>query len=77
MSISSLVVRGYGSFGSINRLPTLGYYQSITPVGPVIASGETFAASGYLQGAKAAGFYRQGQQTAGYFVQGAQKAKDY
>lgn len=47
--------------------------------GPIahIASGETFAAAGYVQGAKAAGYYRQGHQAAGYFVQGAQKAKDY
>jgi hypothetical protein len=25
MSIATVITRGYGSFGSVNRLPTLGY----------------------------------------------------
>ncbi len=72
--ISSIICRGYGPFGSVNRLPTLGYYQ--IQANPV-AMGETFAAFGYLQGAKASGYYRQGNQAIGQFQQGAQKGKDY
>lgn len=34
MSISAIVVRGYGSFGSVYRLPTLGYGSAeVVPVG--------------------------------------------
>lgn len=38
MAVSSIVVFGYGSFGAVNRLPTLGYYMpaSIAPGVPGI-----------------------------------------
>lgn len=32
MSISTVVTRGFGSFGSVNKLPTLGYSIGAPPV---------------------------------------------
>ena len=32
MSIATVVTRGYGSFGSVNKLPTLGYSIGIPAV---------------------------------------------
>lgn len=34
MSIATVVTRGYGSFGSVNKLPTLGYSASSVVLGP-------------------------------------------
>lgn len=34
MSIATVVTRGYGSFGSVNKLPTLGYSASNAVLGP-------------------------------------------
>lgn len=38
MSIATVVTRGYGSFGSVNLLPTLGYSLAATVAGPLYAS---------------------------------------
>lgn len=35
MSISTVVTRGYGSFGSAYTLPTLGYGSATPPVEPI------------------------------------------
>lgn len=45
MSIATVVTRGYGSFGSVYRIPTLGYGGGSGPTlvyGPVRITAETF-----------------------------------
>lgn len=58
-SISTIVTMGFGSFGSVNLIPTLGYGIG-TPVnivnGPLIFP----AAAVYRPGAKAGDIYRPG-----------------
>ena len=58
MSIATVVTRGFGSFGSVNKLPTLGYTSVSNVNGPVrIGACEVFI---------------HGAQSAEVFVHGAQ-----
>lgn len=69
MSIATVVTRGYGTFGSVNKLPTLGY-GSAAPValvrGPILFhAGEIYRPGGqqgkaYRPGVQSADIYRPG-----------------
>ena len=70
MSISSIVVRGFGSFGGVNLIPTLGY-----TIPNFASSGRAVASAAFVQGAQASAGFVQGCQRSAAFVQGAQASK--
>lgn len=67
MSIATVVTRGYGSFGSINKLPTLGYSQDAGVRGPI----RVVAAQLYRPGMMAGGVFRPGAKAADVYRPGA------
>lgn len=63
MSIATVVTRGFGSFGSVNLVPTFGY----TP-GAEIGPGMCATASGCVDGANGASVHLAGAFAGGVFV---------
>lgn len=63
MSIATVVTRGFGAFGSVNLLPTLGFTAG-AEIGPGICA----AASGYVAGANSASVHLAGAFAGGVFV---------
>jgi len=59
MSISTVVTMGYGSFGSVNKLPTLGYGIGAAVV-LVYGPARVTAAAVYQPGAMQAAVYQPG-----------------
>lgn len=70
MSIATVVTMGYGTFGSVNKLPTLGYSIG-APVVLVYGPGIVGAAAVYVPGAKKAAVYQPGAFAAGVYQPGA------
>ncbi len=72
MTISTVVTRGFGSFGSVNNLPTLGYDLGA----PIVASRLYIqVAAVYVPGAFASAAFIPGPQLATAYVPGAQAAR--
>lgn len=72
MSISSIVVRGYGVFGDIKYLPTMGYSQSPRQVG----AGLCYAGSGIVQGSFIGESFTQGSSVGSGFNIGSSVGKN-
>ena len=68
MSSASVVTRGFGTFGSVNLLPTLGYSSlNVVPVGP----GRCAAGNVYVPGASFGAVYVPGANEGNVFVPGS------
>lgn len=69
-SIATVVTRGFGSFGSVNLLPTLGYGSNTIELGPLcICAVQAYLPSSvageYSPGANAVGSYTPDSVTQG------------
>ncbi len=75
MSISSVVTRGYGSWGSVNKLPTWGFSIGV----PIIQAtdGQAFAVYPFQQGAAAVYPFQRGAFAVEPFQQGGILEKAY
>lgn len=69
MSVSTVVTMGYGSFGSVNKLPTLGYGIGAAVV-LVYGPARVTAAAVYVPGGKAAAVYQPGGFAGAVYVPG-------
>lgn len=66
MSVASVVTRGFGAFGSVNLLPTLGYGAPSNVSAPICFR----AASVFHPGGKQASAYHPGAKKAAMFIPG-------
>lgn len=71
MSVSTVITLGYGTFGSVNKIPTLGY--SIGEAVNLVNGPLLFTASLYRPGARRGDVYRGGSQAADVYRPGAKK----